>query len=256
MQYMIRAGVVLALLSALAVPSYAATSTTLQNAVAADGNGTAASVYDTGLVGLQVTITGKARVDFEGSSDGGTTYAGIICLRSGSTGGYVSNTSASGMYHCNVPGLSNIRTPVVGWQTGTVTVVSNALTAPHNVLLAGEDQPNNALMTEGAAVRSTTMASAVTTNTTSTAVALPTGSKSIYGSVTGTGAITQTQAIYGGITSGVTSTTGILLCTLTLSGTTAVYDACPVMTANFLFYIVVTTATTGTGAAGTVTAMY
>ena len=149
MQYMIRAGVVLALLSALAVPSYAATSTTLQNAVAADGNGTAASVYDTGLVGLQVTITGKARVDFEGSSDGGTTYAGIICLRSGSTGGYVSNTSASGMYHCNVPGLSNIRTPVVGWQTGTVTVVSNALTAPHNVLLAGEDQTNNVIRVEG-----------------------------------------------------------------------------------------------------------
>ena len=42
----------------------------------------------------------------------------------------------------------------------------------------------------------------------------------------------------------------------TLSGTTAVYAACPVMTANFLFYIVVTTATTGTGASGTVTGMY
>jgi hypothetical protein len=123
-------------------------------------------------------------------------------------------------------------------------------------LLSGEDQTNNLLMTSGGAVRSTTMASAVTTNTTSAAVALPVGSKSIYGSVTGTGAITQTQAIYGGITSGVTSTTGILLCTLTLSGTTAVYDACPVMTANFLYYIVVTTVTTGTGASGTVTAMY
>ena len=123
-------------------------------------------------------------------------------------------------------------------------------------LLSGEDQTNNLLMTSGGAVRSTTMASAVTTNTTSTAVALPTGSKSIYGSVTGTGAITQTQAIYGGITSGVTSTTGILLCTLTLSGTTAVYDACPVITANYLFYIVVTTNTTGTSASGTVTAMY
>ena len=123
-------------------------------------------------------------------------------------------------------------------------------------LLSGEDQTNNLLRTSGGAVRSTTMASAVTTNTTSAAVALPVGSKSIYGSVTGTGAITQTQAIYGGITSGVTSTTGILLCTLTLAGTTAVYDACPVMTANFLFYIVVTTATTGTGASGTVTGMY
>lgn len=123
-------------------------------------------------------------------------------------------------------------------------------------LLSCEDQTNALCRVSGGAVRSTTMASAVTTNTTSAAVALPVGSKSIYGSVTGTGSITQTQNIYGGITSGVTSATGILLCTLTLSGTTAVYDACPVMTANFLFYIVVTSATTGTGASGTVTAMY
>jgi|CXWL01.1.fsa_nt_gi hypothetical protein len=123
-------------------------------------------------------------------------------------------------------------------------------------LLACEDQPNNLCMVSGGAVRGKTMASAVTTDTTSAAVALPTGSKSIYGSVTGTGPIAQTQKIYGGITSGVTSTTGILLCTLTLGGTTAVYDACPVMTANFLYYIVVTSSTSGTSASGTVTAMY
>ena len=123
-------------------------------------------------------------------------------------------------------------------------------------LLACEDQTNSLCMTSGGAVRSTTMASAVTTDTTSAAVALPVGSKSIYGSVTGTGAITQTQKIYGGITSGVTSTTGILLCTLTLSGTTTAVYACPVITANFLYYIVVTSATTGTSASGAVTAMY
>lgn len=125
-------------------------------------------------------------------------------------------------------------------------------------LLSGEDQVNNLFLTSGGVVRGTVgnLATAVTTNTTSTAVALPVGSKSIYGTVTGTGAITQTQAIYGGVTSGVTTTTGILLCTLTLSGTTTVVDACPVITANFLFYIVVTTATTGTGATGVVTAMY
>ena len=125
-----------------------------------------------------------------------------------------------------------------------------------STLTSGEDQPNNLLMTSGGATRSTTMATAVTTNTTSTAVALPVGSKSIYGSVTGTGAVTQTQAIYGGITSGVTSSNGILLCTLTLSGTTTAVDACPVITANFLFYIVVTTNTSGTGASGVVTAMH
>lgn len=134
--------------------------------------------------------------------------------------------------------------------------VNGALKVTQATLTSCEDQTNNLCMVSGGAVRSTTMASAVTTNTTSAAVALPVGSKTIYGSVTGTGSVTQTQQIYGGITSGVTSTTGILLCTLTLSGTTAVYDACPVMTANFLFYIVVTSATTGTSASGTVTAMY
>lgn len=138
----------------------------------------------------------------------------------------------------------------------TLKGTSGAAAVTMDTLLSGEDQTNNLLMTSGGVVRSTTMASAVTTNTTSAAVALPVGNKTIYGSVTGTGAITQTQAIYGGITSGVTSTTGIPLCTLTLTGTTAVYDACPVITANFPFYIVVTTATTGTGATGTVTGMY
>lgn len=134
--------------------------------------------------------------------------------------------------------------------------VNGALKITPATLLSGEDQTNDLIKTSGGAVRSTPMASAVTTDTTSSAVALPTGSKTIYGALTGTGAITQTQKIYGGLTSGVTSTTGILLCTLTLSGTTAVYDACPVMTANFLYYIVVTSSTTGTSASGTVTAMY
>ena len=134
--------------------------------------------------------------------------------------------------------------------------VNGALKITPATLTSCEDQTNNLCMTSGGAVRSTTMASAVTTDTTSAAVALPVGSKSIYGSVTGTGAITQTQKIYGGITSGVTSTTGILLCTLTLSGTTTAVYACPVITANFLYYIVVTSATTGTSASGAVTAMY
>lgn len=122
-------------------------------------------------------------------------------------------------------------------------------------LFSGEDQANNLLMTSGGAVRSTVMATAVTTNTTSAAVALPVGTKRIYGSVDGTGAVTQTQTIYGGLTSGVTTTTGELLCTLTLSGTTHAHDGCNVTTAH-LFYIVVTTATTGTSATGVVTAMY
>lgn len=122
-------------------------------------------------------------------------------------------------------------------------------------LFSGEDQTNNLLMTSGGAVRTTPMASAVTTNTTSSAVGLPIGDKTIYGSVDGTGSVTQTQAIYGGLTSGMTTTNGTLLCTLVLSGTTHAHDQCTV-SGPWLFYIIVTTNTTGTSATGVVTAMY
>jgi hypothetical protein len=99
-----------------------------------------------------------------------------------------------------------------------------------------------------------TVVSGVTTNTTSTAIAIPIGWKSLYGQVVGTGAVTQTQAIYGDIDDDATN--GVLLCTITLSGTTRTQDACPPFVAPFAFYYVVTTSTTGTGATGAVYAMY
>ena len=99
------------------------------------------------------------------------------------------------------------------------------------------------------------VASGVTTNTTTTAVAVPMGPKSFYGQVVCTsGACVQTQAIYGDIDNDAAN--GILLCTLTLTATTADYDACPVITANFTYYYVITTSTSGTLATGAVYAMY
>lgn len=105
-----------------------------------------------------------------------------------------------------------------------------------------------------------TIASGLTSNTTSTArpAEIAAGDnpapKSFYGQVVGTGAVTQTQAIYGDIDGD--SANGILLCTLTLSGTTRAQDACPVITATYAYYYVITTNTTGTGATGAVYAMY
>lgn len=104
-------------------------------------------------------------------------------------------------------------------------------------------------------IKFTQLAAGVTTNTTSVAVKIPSaGYKTFYGKVVGTGAITQTQAIYGDVDND--GANGILLCTLTLSGTTRAQDACPVITAAFNFYYIVTTATTGTSATGAVYAMY
>lgn len=95
----------------------------------------------------------------------------------------------------------------------------------------------------------------VTTDTTSTAVKIPAaGYKSFYGNVVGTGAVTQTQAIYGDFDSDAAN--GVLLCTLTLTSTTRDDDACAPSTANFPYYYVVTTNTTGTGATGAVYAFY
>ena len=109
-------------------------------------------------------------------------------------------------------------------------------------LLSGEDQTNNLLMTSGGVVRQTTVESQIT-NTTSAAVAVPTGSKSFMSVLTGAGAIAQTMKLYDAFSS--TASNGVLLCTLTLSGTTATSDACPVVTANFSYYYVTTTASSG-----------
>jgi len=105
-----------------------------------------------------------------------------------------------------------------------------------------------------APTRADRVLSNMTTNTTSGVFRVPSGPKSFYGEVVGTGAVTQTIAIYG--TPYNTAINGILLGTLTLSGTTRTQDACPVITACFPFYYAVTTNTTGTSATGAVYAMY
>jgi hypothetical protein len=126
-------------------------------------------------------------------------------------------------------------------------------------LLSGEDQTNNLLMTSGGKVRTISVATGMVVGgdaTMTTAVEVPTGAKTFEGSVSGTGAITQTQTIYGGFVSPITTTNGSIICTLTLSGTTAKYDWCPVVTAAFPYYGVLTSGTTGTSATGAVKVGY
>ena len=110
------------------------------------------------------------------------------------------------------------------------------------------------VVTLGGEVRQKTLASSVTTNTTSTAVAVPIGAKSFYGQVVGTGAVTQTQAIYCDIDSDAAH--GVLLATLTLSGTTRDQAMSSVVTAACSYLYVTTTNTTGTSATGAVYVMY
>ena len=94
-----------------------------------------------------------------------------------------------------------------------------------------------------------TVASAVTTNTTTTPVAGVSGIKNFQWVVTGTGAVTQTVVLNGSFNSDGSSSTN--LCTITISGTAPVADVCAPFTAPFPYLFVTTTNTTGTGASGT-----
>lgn len=94
-----------------------------------------------------------------------------------------------------------------------------------------------------------TIASAVTTNTTTTPVAGVSGTKNFQWKVTGTGAVTQTVVLKGSFDSDGSNATD--LCTITLSGTAPVYDVCAPFTAPFPYMFVTTTSTTGTSASGT-----
>lgn len=99
------------------------------------------------------------------------------------------------------------------------------------------------------AVRTLTIASAVTTNTTTTPVAGVSGTKNFQWVITGTGSITQTAALKGSFASD--GSNAETLCTITLSGTTTTFGTCDPFTAPFPYLFVTTTNTTGTGTSGT-----
>ena len=100
-----------------------------------------------------------------------------------------------------------------------------------------------------ATAKSLTVASGVTTNTSTTPVAGVSGIKNFQWVVTGTGAVTQTVVLKGSFDSDGSNATD--LCTITLSGTAPVYDVCAPFTAPFPYMFVTTTSTTGTSASGT-----
>ena len=90
------------------------------------------------------------------------------------------------------------------------------------------------------------LANGVTTNSTSdTTKGLP-ETKTFWGEVVGTGAVTATIKIYGARTA--TAANGVLVATITLSGTTTAVDAATPSFAVYPYYYVVVENLTGTGA--------
>lgn len=118
-------------------------------------------------------------------------------------------------------------------------------------LFSGEDQTNNALMTEGGAVRGTegNLINSAVGDATSSAFTLPTGWKTITGRITGAGSVAQVITIYGGTSSSMAAATSDVVCTITLSGTSGAAGtaaSCPPFVGAFLYYKAVTSGSSGT----------
>ena len=102
----------------------------------------------------------------------------------------------------------------------------------------------------GGAVQTLTIASGVTTNTTTAAVAGVSGDKTYWARVAGTGAVTATVEFLGCHSTTVSAAECVSLGTIALSGTTSKYNVPTpaVGTANYPYMAVTTTNVTGTGA--------
>lgn len=261
----------------------------LHNATASSTGGAVMPVTKYTSVALDVTVTATATVTFEGSVSGGA-WTAISCTNA-ATGSSSTTTTATGVFQCNVAGMSAFRAEVT-WTSGTVTAFARATTAPVTsagggglltsilailtdvwdtvnrafqftmvTLLSGEDQTNNLLMTSGGAVRSTAMMAAVSTNTTGSPVALPTGNKTIKGTLTcNAGGSTNcgiTVTIYGSELNTQATGTEEQLCQMVIpTGAAVTTRTCPPISAAFLYIWSVTTGVAGTSPSLNVTSMY
>lgn len=127
------------------------------------------------------------------------------------------------------------------WLLARILLASVATAAWANVTTPGTNS--------GQTISILTVASGVTTDTTTDTVSGVLGTKTFQWVLTGTGAVTQTVVLKGSFNSDGSSSTN--LCTITISGTAPVADVCAPFTAPFPYLFVTTTNTTGTGASGT-----
>ena len=118
-------------------------------------------------------------------------------------------------------------------------------------LLAGEDLTNNLMMTSGGASRLTTFAS-VTSATTSTISAVPTGTKTFYAQIINATSETKAATIQVWGSPFNNTTYGMLICTITLPSTASsleLHDACPKTDVTLSYWWYITTVYTSASAA-------
>lgn len=101
----------------------------LQNAAVATGDGTALNVDGYTAVSVDVTIANTATVAFEASGKG-TAWTALACTAVNNTAGaLVTTVTATGLYQCNVAGLTSFRARISSWTAGAVTVFARGTTA-------------------------------------------------------------------------------------------------------------------------------
>jgi len=104
------------------------TSTVLQSAAAANGNGSTASLDGYATATFAVSGVTTATINFEVSNDGGTTWFPALTTL---VGGTVIATTATtdGLYRMAAAGLKLARARISGWAAGTITVTLYVTTA-------------------------------------------------------------------------------------------------------------------------------
>jgi hypothetical protein len=105
------------------------TTTTMQSAVVANGNGTTLAVTGLSSAALTVictTCSGGTTVNFEGTQDG-TNYSALNAVQMG-TSTLAQSTAAAGVgiWQMQIAGLTSVRARVSGYSAGTVTVTGQA----------------------------------------------------------------------------------------------------------------------------------
>ena len=261
----------IALVVGLVSPSFALNEhaeKTLQSAVVATADGSALSVEGYSTVGLELTLAGSATVTFEGSMSG-VNWTAIPCISAGSITAVSPTATASGLWQCQVAGLTAVRARISSWTSGAVTVFARATTgqgfanvgqydANGNLVITkgyqdggehiGENQNEELgyMRTVGGKARSYALMTDVTTNTSSATAVLPVGGKTFFAKIAGTGAQSVTVTIWGDYKS--TATEAFPICTMSLSGTSEDAKKCTGMTEDYDFYHAKTASITGTSA--------
>lgn len=218
---------------------------------ATDGT-VATTILASGVYQCSVAGHTMARARVSSYTAGTVTVNGLATIASGGSGAGGGGGPAATLAGC----WATVANPT--YIEGTLNALSCTLSGllrvavnEFNVLISGEDQPNNLLMTSGGLMRITSFG-AVTSATSSAVTTIFTGPVRFMGQITN--ATSETKAVTVGIYGNWTSSTtgGILICTITLPSTATVThleDTCPITAPEFSFYFYTVSVYTSASAA-------